>query len=67
MSVGNFPEMLSQRILAGITLVGRLGVFENRPSASPVPTKFATSMMTPPLSMAGRPRFTVLVPSATAA
>ena len=26
MSKGDFPEMLSQRILAGIVLVGRLGV-----------------------------------------
>ena len=26
MSVGNFPEVLSQRILVGIVLVGRLGV-----------------------------------------
>ena len=27
MSIGNFPEILSQRILVGIILVGRLGVF----------------------------------------
>ena len=26
MPIGNFPEMLSQRILVGIILVGRLGV-----------------------------------------
>ena len=26
MSIGNFPEILSQRILVGIILVGRLGV-----------------------------------------
>ena len=26
MSIGNFPEMLSRRILVGIILVGRLGV-----------------------------------------
>ena len=27
MSTGDFPEILSQRILAGIILVGRLGVW----------------------------------------
>ena len=32
MSMGNFPDVLSQRILVGIILVGRLGV--NRPSCS---------------------------------
>ena len=26
MSIGNLPEMLSQRIFVGTTLVGRLGV-----------------------------------------
>ena len=32
MSIGNFPEILSQRILVGIILVGpgRLGVFGER-------------------------------------
>ena len=30
MSIGNFPEVLSQRILAGIALVGRLGVMRSR-------------------------------------
>ena len=29
MSIGNFPEVLSQRILVGIILVGRLGVRRN--------------------------------------
>ena len=31
MSLGHFPEMLSQRILAGILLVGRLGVSQAKP------------------------------------
>ena len=30
MSAGNFPESLSQTILAGIILVGRLGVGRGR-------------------------------------
>ena len=30
MSIGNFPEVLSQQILAGIILVGRLGVDDSR-------------------------------------
>ena len=36
MSVENFPEMLSQRILVGIILVGRLGVQE-LPPLPPLP------------------------------
>ena len=37
MSIGNFPEMLSQRILVGIILVGRLGVCIGRITAAVVP------------------------------
>ena len=35
MPIGNFPEVLSQRILAGIILVGRLGVDDDGKMAEP--------------------------------
>ena len=39
MSIGNFPEVLSQGILVGIILVGRLGVLAVISGRVPVPQK----------------------------
>ena len=50
MSIGNFPESLSQQILAGIFLVGRLGVPHLCRLASPVPS-IATAQTYPRLPL----------------
>ena len=47
MSIGNFPEILSQAILAGVILVGRLGVGIS-PGLGEVPRQTGHAQRAPP-------------------
>ena len=50
MPIGNFPEVLSQRILVGIILVGRLGVLDRGLRPRPgVPLRALTAEARAPL------------------
>ena len=53
MPIGNLPECLSQHILAGRILVGRLGVFDQR-ATHPSPGFAATIRSTLPYALAWR-------------